>query len=72
MFFDIILNFFQKELNGLFLGLLYLSNIVLPSLYGCWFFNFDVMFLALIENVAKFFLAFFTILDLLCVWEIVW
>jgi hypothetical protein len=71
MFFDVILNFFQKELNGLFLGLLNFVNVVLPSLYGNWLLDFDVMLGALIKNVIKFFLAVFTVLDLLCVWKIV-
>ena len=72
MFFDVILNFFQKELNGLFLGLLNFVNVVLPSLDRRWLLNFDVMFGTLIKNVAKLFLAFLTVLDLLCVWKIVW
>ena len=72
MFFDVILNFFQKELNGLFLGLLNLSNVVLPSLDRRWLLNFDVMFDTLIKNVAKLFLAFLTVLDLLGVRKIVW
>ena len=72
MFFDVILNFFQKELNGLFLGLLNFSNVVLPSLDRCWLLNFDVMFVTLIKNVAKLFLAFLTVLDLLGVRKIVW
>lgn len=71
MFFDVILNFFQKKLNGLFLRLLNFSNVVLPSLYGSWLLNLDVMLIALIKNVIKSFFTFFTVLDLLCVWKIV-
>lgn len=71
MFFDVILNFFQKKLDGLFLGLLNSSNVVLPSLNGNWFLNFDVMLIALIKEEIKFFLAVLTVLDLLGVRKIV-
>jgi len=71
MLLDVILNFLQKQLDGLFLRLLNLSNVVLPSLYRSWFLNFDVMLVALIKNVAKFLLTFFTVLDLLSVRKIV-
>jgi len=72
LFLDIILNFFQKELYGLFLRLLNSLNVFSPSLNRGWFFNFDIMFVTLIEDVIKFFLAILTVLDLLSVWKIVW
>jgi hypothetical protein len=71
MFFDLILNFFQKKLNGLLLGLSNFIHVFSPSFYGRWFLNFDVMFVTLIKNVTKLLLAVLTVLDLLGVWKIV-
>ena len=72
MFFDLILNFFQKKLNGLLLGLSNFIHVFSPSFYGRRFLNFDVMFVTLIKNVTKLLLAVLTVLDLLGVWKIIW
>jgi len=72
MFFDVILNFLQKKLNGLLLGLSNFIHVISPSLYGRWLLNLDIMLATLIKNVAKLFLAVLTVLDLLGVRKIVW
>ena len=69
---DVVDNLIEKKVNGFLLLFLDLVELVNKALDVVWWSNFDVVFLALIEQVGKFPLSVFTELDLWGIFQVVW